>query len=63
MTGCPQDGEYPKPYNIVKVVTQPRAKDNHRLHGYAYWTGFRWMGVRGFRIGLYQVVKWETENA
>lgn len=62
MIGYPGNGEYPKPYVMVEITTQERGKDKPKLKGEGYWTGYRWMGVRGFRIGLYKVVKWESKN-
>ncbi len=57
--GYPGNGEYPKPYEPVVVVTQSLRSDRTKRKGAAYWSGNRWQGLSGFRIGLAKVIKWE----
>lgn len=54
-SGYPGNNEYPAPYRHVNVIVMVRGKVNE---GVAYWSGFRWMGVFGFRIGHGRVIKW-----
>lgn len=59
MIGYPGNGEYPKPYAIVEITTISRGRDKSKRKGFAYWSGFRWMGLKGFTIGYAKVIKWE----
>lgn len=54
------NGELPPPYLAVTVTTQSKSKVKAKSKGKAYWSGNRWVGLKGFRIGYAQVVKWEA---
>lgn len=56
--GYPVNNEYPAPYREVNVIVMARGKEKAKNEGKAYWSGFRWMGVDGFRIGYGRVIKW-----
>lgn len=56
--GYPGNNEYPAPYLEVNVIVMARSKEKVKYEGKAYWSGFRWMGVDGFRIGCGRVIKW-----
>ncbi|PLH38597.1 hypothetical protein B6J31_23185 [Klebsiella pneumoniae] len=53
--------EHPKPYIVVSVITKGRGFMKIRRQGRAYWSGFRWRGVDGFKIGYAKVISWEVE--
>lgn len=57
-SGYPGNNEYPAPYREVNVIVMARGSAKSKRDGVAYWSGFRWMGVDGFRIGYGRVVKW-----
>ena len=57
-SGYPGNNEYPIPYRHVNVIVMARGKIKAKYDGVAYWSGFRWMGVDGFRIGYGRVIKW-----
>lgn len=57
-SGYPGNNEYPVPYRHVNVIVMARGKFKAKYDGVAYWSGFRWMGVDGFRIGCGRVIKW-----
>lgn len=60
-SGLPGWNEFPEPYAVVSVITRGRGAVKVRRQGRAYWSGFRWCGVDGFRIGYAKVVSWEAE--
>lgn len=62
MIGYPGNGEYPPTYKTVEVTTRMRGRVKIIMKGEAYWSGFRWQGINGFRIGNSSVVKWESKN-
>ena len=62
MIGYPGNGEHPKAYLVCNVTTQSRGRVKVKVMGDAYWSGRRWVGVNGFRIGYSKVIKWESKN-
>lgn len=59
--GYPGNGEYPKTYMPVVVKVQSRGYVKANVDGLAYWSGNRWIGVEGFKIGYGKVIKWRSE--
>lgn len=57
-SGIPGHGEYPNPYRIVDVITRSKGKDKSINSGSAYWSGYKWIGVDGFKIGYANVTRW-----
>lgn len=62
MIGMPCNGEYPQPYKVVEVTTRMRGMVKIITKGNAYWSGCRWIGINGFRIGYSKVIKREDKN-
>lgn len=62
-SGYPGNGEYPKPYLPVTVTTQSKHPHHFKHSGTAYWSGNRWIGIDGFKIGYAKVIKWEFNIA
>lgn len=62
MIGMPGNGEYPPTYKAVEVTTRTRGRVKIIMKGEAYWSGCRWIGINGFRIGYSKVIKWEDKN-
>lgn len=57
-TGYPGNGEFPRTYEWVKVITRKKRT------GLAYWSGQRWMTNQTWFItekGPDKVVKWSTK--
>lgn len=61
-SGYPGNGEYPINYRPCHVIVQSRGREKEKRSGVAYWSGFRWMGLREFRIGKGKVIKWTYEE-
>lgn len=57
-SGIPGHGEYPQPYKVVDVITRSRGRDKSINGGQAYWSGYKWIGVNGFKIGYSNVTRW-----
>lgn len=62
--GYPGNGQLPKNYFVVTVITQSRGSKHGKIKrtGRAYWSGNRWMGIDGFRVSSLnsKVIKWEA---
>lgn len=56
--GYPGNNQYHAPYRRVHVIVMTRGVAKAKYDGVAYWSGFRWVGVDGFRIGYGRVIKW-----
>lgn len=57
--GYPGNGELPKPYIFVNVITRKKQK------GRAYWSGNMWVTDGTWRINRYgvdRVMKWELSE-
>lgn len=61
LQGHPGNNEYPPAYMTVRVTTLSRGLEKVKRTGQAYWSGRRWIGVRGFLIGYAKVIKWEVQ--
>lgn len=61
-SGRPGNGEYPKTYRECTVIVQSRGKEKEKRSGSAYWSGFRWIGIRKFRVGYRKVIEWTYQK-
>lgn len=57
-SGIPSHGEYPEPYKKVDVITRSKGRDKSINSGQAYWSGYKWQGLDGFKIGYSYVIRW-----
>ncbi|HDW0017143.1 TPA: hypothetical protein RKX89_000210 [Enterobacter ludwigii] len=63
LSGYPGNGDYPKTYLPVTITTRSRRPHHSKLSGSAYWSGCKWVGLDGFKIGYAKVIKWEFNIA
>ncbi|MCK6919656.1 hypothetical protein L8Q54_15420 [Enterobacter kobei] len=48
--GYPGNGDYPPTYITVSLTVRDKKSKERRTFP-AYWSGFKWVGLGGFKVG------------